>query len=448
MLGISLLEATVNAAAPAAWLSDLFGGCRSIGQSGGRGWNHHVIVNLNRECRQIANPSDGEDNPPSDRMRATNLLLYALIGVIAAAGISTILQEREIRALRRALAETSHAVAETSREQHEYFKALGRAVGLLLNEQSAQWPLIELDLRDLDTSIVALRNNITAIGSTLHVKHSPEDIDIGSLDNYNELDRNWKSIRDTSNRQMVPCQVDKSTAVIVTLGQSNAANYALIRYTPKHDVRNFDLYDGRCYKAEDPLLGASGTLGNFAEPLADMLIERGLYARVIIAPIAMGGSTVEQWADEGVFNRRILVLIRRLFDAGLTPTAILWHQGESDAGVGDAQVRQYRKNLLEVIATFREYGISAPFFVALATKCGGYSTPSGHNIREGQASAVNPLNNVFLGPDTDALGDEYRGKEHCHFNAVGLLRHAAMWADVLQAWADSQKLTRRDAAER
>src|SRR5271169_543565 len=168
MLGISLLEATVNAAAPAAWLLDLFGGCRSIGQSGGRGWNHHVIVNLDRECRQIANPSDGEDNPPSDRMRATNLLLYALIGVIAAAGIATILQEREIRALRRALAETSHAVAETSREQHEYFKALGRAVGLLLNEQSAQWPLIESNLRDLDTSIVALRNNITAIGSTLH----------------------------------------------------------------------------------------------------------------------------------------------------------------------------------------------------------------------------------------------------------------------------------------
>jgi hypothetical protein len=381
-------------------------------------------------------------------MRTTNLLLCALIGVIAAAGIAVGLQERETLALRRALAETNHALAETSREQHEYFKALGHAVGLLRNEQSTQWPPIESNLRDLDTSIVALRNNITVIASRLDVKHSPEDIDIGSLDNYSELDQNWNSIRDTSNRQRVPCQVDKETAVIVTLGQSNAANYALMRYTPKHDVRNFDLYDGRCYKAEDPLLGASGTLGNFAAPLADMLIERGLYARVIIAPIAMGGSTVEQWADEGVFNRRILVLIRRLFDAGLTPTTILWHQGEGDSGVGDSYGRQYRKNLLEVIATFRNYGISAPFFVALATKCGGYPRPGGDNIREGQATAVNPLDKVFLGPDTDTLGDEYRDKEHCHFNAAGLLRHAAMWADVLQAWADTQKLARREAAER
>jgi Carbohydrate esterase, sialic acid-specific acetylesterase len=381
-------------------------------------------------------------------MRSSNLLLGALVVVIAAAGIAAILQERQILDLRRTVAETSHTLAQTSQEQHEYFKALGHAVGLLRNEQSAQWPLIESNLRDLDISIVALRNNITAIGSKLGVKHRAEDIEIDSLDNYNELDQNWKSIRDTSNRQMVPCQVDKSTAVIVTLGQSNAANYAQMRYTPKHDVRNFDLYNGHCYKAEDPLLGASGTLGNFAGPLADMLIERGLYARVIIAPIAMGGSTVEQWADEGVFNRRILVLIRRLFDAGLTPTAILWHQGEGNSGIGDSHGRQYRKNLLEVIATFREYGISAPFFVALATKCGGYPTPSGHNIREGQASAVNPLDNVFLGPDTDTLGDEYRGKEHCHFNAAGLLRHAAMWADVLQSWYDLQKLARREAAER
>ena len=382
-------------------------------------------------------------------MRLIKPLLFAFVVVIGAAavlaGVVTLRglhnQRLEIQALGRTL-------GETRAEQRRYFEALGHAVGLLRNEQSAQWPLIESNLRDLNISIVAQRSNMTAIGSRLGVKHSPEDIDIGSLDNYDELDQNWKSIRDTSIRQRVPCQVDKGTAVIVTLGQSNAANYALMRYTPKHDVRNFDLYNGRCYKAEDPLLGASGTLGNFAGPLGDLLIERGLYARAIIAPIAMGGSTVEQWADEGRFNRRILVLIRRLFDAGLTPTAILWHQGEGDSGIGDSHGRQYRKNLLEVIATFRAYGISAPFFVALATKCGGYPRPGGDNIREGQASAVNPLDNVFLGPDTDTLGDEYRDKEHCHFNAAGLVRHASMWADVLQAWTNSQKPDQRQSAER
>jgi hypothetical protein len=385
-------------------------------------------------------------------MRLTNPLLCVLVVVIAASGVLAVSREKEI--LRRlhdqqlAIEALGRAVGETRAEQRRYFEALGLAVGQARNQESKLWPAIEGQLGDLDASDAAQRNDLTALAASLGVKHSPRDIDVGSLDNYDELDQNWKSFRDHSQRTQVPCRADERTAVIVTLGQSNAANYALMRYTPNHDVLNFDLYDGRCYKARDPLVGASGTGGNFATPLADMLIERGLYARVIIAPIAMGGSTVEEWADKGVFNRRILVLLRRLFDAGLTPTQILWHQGEGNSGLRDSHGRQYRKNLLEVIATFRTYGISAPFFVALATKCGPYPRIGGNNIRNGQASAVNPLDNVFLGPDTDTLGDEYRDKEHCHFNAAGLPMHAAMWADVVQAWAHSQKLAKREAAER
>jgi hypothetical protein len=385
-------------------------------------------------------------------MRLTNSLLCVLVVVIGASGVLAVGKEKQI--LRRlhdqqlAIEALGRAVGETRAEQRRYFEALGLAVGQARNQESKLWPAIEGQLGDLDASGAALRDNLTALAASLGVKHSPQDINIGSLDNYDELDQNWKSFRDTSHRTQVPCRADERTAVIVTLGQSNAANYALMRYMPKRDVLNFDLYDGRCYKAHDPLLGASGTGGNFATPLADMLIERGIYTRAIIAPIAMGGSTVEEWADQGVFNRRILVLMRRLFDAGLTPTQILWHQGEGNSGARDSHGRKYRKNLLEVIATFRTYGISAPFFVARATKCGPYPRPNGDNIRDGQASAVNPLDNVFLGPDTDTLGDEYRDKEHCHFNAAGLLRHAAMWADALQGWAHSQRLARREAAER
>lgn len=396
-------------------------------------------------------------------MRLTNLLLCVLIVIIAATGVAAVVKERQMQhQLREVVAQARNevhnqqialeslglAVGELRKEEHAYFEALGLAVGMVRKEQYALWPAVEGHLRDLDASYVDLRNNITAIGSAFGVKHNPQDIDIDSMDNYDELDQNWKSFRDTSNRTKVPCRAEEGTAVIVTLGQSNAANYALMLYAPKHDVLNFDLYDGHCYEARDPLLGASSILGNFATPLADMLIERRLYARVIIAPIAMGGSTVEQWAYEGMFNRRILVLIRRLFDAGFTPTQILWHQGEGNSGVGDSHGRQYRKNLMEVIATFRSYGISAPFFVALATKCGPFPRPDGDNIREGQVSAVNPLENVFPGPDTDRLGDELRDKDRCHFNAAGLLRHAAMWADVLQAWADSKGIGQHQAAER
>jgi hypothetical protein len=391
---------------------------------------------------RLVSTSGGDDpKPPTPRRFLsfrTFLATIALV-VITGLGLAAWQAERYVTSTLRKQRSEQQALRseqQTMRsEQQAYAQALGQALGEMRNDWQRSWPAFEGALKDIDASSTSFRNNLAAAVSQLGIRHTPKDIEIASLDDYDELDQNWKSFRDVSGRDRTSCDVTRNTAVIVTLGQSNAANYGLAPYTPQRDVVNFDVYDGNCYRARDPLLGASGMGGNFATPLGDILIQRGLYDRVIIAPIAMGGSTVEQWADEGRFNRRILVLIRRLFDAGLAPTHILWHQGEGNRGEGDGHGRQYRKNLLEVISTFRRYGISAPFFVALATRCGIYPRPNGENIREGQRTAVNPLMNVFLGPDTDQLGDEYRDSEHCHFNAAGLQRHAAVWANVLEAWS-------------
>lgn len=268
--------------------------------------------------------------------------------------------------------------------------------------------------------------------SLAHSRGGPADIVVGAKDNYEELDQNWNSIRDTSDRKAALCTIDgerSRTAVIVILGQSNAANHGAGRYAAKHRVDNFNIYDGKCYHAEDPLLGASGDGGNFATRLGDKLIEDGLFDRVILAPIGMGGTTVEQWADEGMFNRRIPVVIRRLYDAGLTADFILWHQGEGNPGMGDRGGRQYRKNLLEVVQTFRRYGVDAPFFVALATLCGG-PHQNAENIRAGQSGAVDPSARIYQGPDTDIIGTEHRW-DKCHFDETGLGLAATLWLEVI-----------------
>src|SRR5215831_14705799 len=83
-----------------------------------------------------------------------------------------------------------------------------------------------------------------------------------------------------------------SSLTIVTLGQSNAANFAQCHYQSVTDVLNFNLYDGKCYRAIDPLVGASGDGGNFATRLGDILIWRGFAERVILAPIAMGNTKI------------------------------------------------------------------------------------------------------------------------------------------------------------
>jgi Carbohydrate esterase, sialic acid-specific acetylesterase len=289
----------------------------------------------------------------------------------------------------------------------------------------------------IERMVVGLQDAMSVLAFSVGQKSDPRSIILGDLDSYESLDANWKSFRDVSGRAAMPCSAAGRTAVIVLLGQSNSANHGSARTTSKHSVDNFNLYDGRCYHATDPLLGASGDGGNFATRLGDLLIEEGPFDHVIIAPIGMGGTRVHQWAKEGMFNRRIAALIRRLYEAGLSPNFILWHQGEGESGIGDIGGRQYRKNLLEVVQTFRQYGIGAPFFVALATRCGG-SHPNAKNIRDGQRSAANGVLGIYLGPDTDALGSEYRDPEECHFAEQGLAAHAELWARAIMTYEASR----------
>jgi hypothetical protein len=230
--------------------------------------------------------------------RATVALLIALLLAIAA--MTYWLDRRGAKRLRVTAAELRNETA-----------GLRSSIVELRNEAAG-----------IRSSIVEQRNEIALLRSATGVSLQPTSIELGPADTYERLDHNWKSIGDASGRAAVPC-IDGGPLrplVIVTLGQSNAANHGQGLYAPKHRVDNFNLYDGKCYKAVEPLLGPSGEGGNFATRLADMLIERRLAARVVVAPIAMGGTTVEQWALEGVFNRRIPASIRRLYDAGLSPT--------------------------------------------------------------------------------------------------------------------------------
>jgi hypothetical protein len=293
-----------------------------------------------------------------------------------------------------------------------------------------QFRLLTKALNDAGTSF-GLDPSRTGYGT-------PADIILGPTDTYEQLDQAWGSIRDATGRRESSTAIEGDrtrTAVIVIVGQSNAANHGTGRLVARHCVDNFSLYDGKCYHAADPLLGASGDGGNFATRFGDKLIEGGLFDRVILAPIAMGGTMVEQWAEEGMFNRRIPALIRRLYDAGLRADFVLWQQGEGNPGVGDIGGRQYRKNLLEVIRTFRRYGVSAPFFVSLTTTCGG-PHPNAKNIRDGQQSAVNPKAAIYQGADTDMIGLEYRW-DACHFNEVGLDMAASLWLEVIATYCRS-----------
>jgi hypothetical protein len=252
----------------------------------------------------------------------------------------------------------------------------------------------------------------------------------------------------------IPCsQVPRERlAVLLTAGQSNISNTgapdpkAGRLYEPHNRFYNFNRFDGKCYIARNPLLGTPGNLENVAVRLGDDLIDRKIYRNVLIAPVAIGGTYLEEWRPRGgKYFEVVLAALAGLRDAQFEPTAVMWHQGEYNAfafttnGAEDGTILNvtapmkeagrlsYLRNYLEIAAGLRAADVTAPIFIAQATLCG--SVPD-EIIRSAQASVPNPALGVYPGPDTDQIGLSERS-DRCHISHAGTNRHAAMWADRL-----------------
>jgi hypothetical protein len=219
------------------------------------------------------------------------------------------------------------------------------------------------------------------------------------------------------------------TAIIIVHGQSNAANYGNTRYNARGAVDNFDPATGNCFAAADPLLGTDGAGGNFATRLGDLLIEAGRYDHVVLVPIAAEGASLA--ALNGDKAGRIDNAIARLSVAGLTPTHIIFQQGEKDALLTTTS-REYVEALHQLVRRFRGAGLTAPFYVSRSTKCDAVAPKNIAAVRDGQFAAVNEALGIRPGPDTDLIGNDGRNPhDGCHMNELGTLANAALWAAFL-----------------
>jgi hypothetical protein len=253
-------------------------------------------------------------------------------------------------------------------------------------------------------------------------------IHVSAADTYETIDLNRGSCNDFRSRVPVSTAdvTQGRTAVILIFGQSNGANSGAVPYLPVRRVFNFNVFDGNCYVAKDPLLGATDFRGNFASRMADLLVERGAFDSVLLAPIGVGGTRVEDWTTGGLRHRRLQVAVARIAERGLSFTHVLWHQGETNAGPG-ADRDAYIAAFMNIHAALRWYGVDAPIYVAQASLC---RSPPDETIRAAQRALVNPQLGILAGPDTDAIGFEHR-YDGCHMSESGLIRHAELWAHVL-----------------
>ena len=218
------------------------------------------------------------------------------------------------------------------------------------------------------------------------------------------------------------------TAVILIAGQSNAANSAAQRHGARHPDRAFNFVGGRCYVAASPLLGASGLAGESRTLLADRLLDADAFDRVILAPVAVGSSTVEQWAKGGAVNESMLPLLQDV-TMRYRVTHVLWHQSESDFALKTEPAR-YKDLLLSFVGSLRENGVDATVFISKASRCGPVWAES-NAIRRAQQELASTRAGLKLGVDTDALLDAQDRYDDCHFADSGEVKSAAAWAAIL-----------------
>lgn len=225
-------------------------------------------------------------------------------------------------------------------------------------------------------------------------------------------------------------QQDGKTMIALTFGQSNAANNGQSPYTP-HNAAVYNYYKGKLYTAKDPLLGATREKGSVWSRLGDMLIDKGLYTKVIFIPIAVGGSEIACWTSGDCF-KKLQETLQFLDSQHIQLTHIFWHQGETD-NLKNTTEATYKDQLAKILQTLRKTQ-SADLYVSIASYHPGSTTkPLGVDrvIRKAQQSFINENKGVLQGPDTDTLIHAIHRYDSVHFSDFGMNAYADLWLKAI-----------------
>ncbi|TBY74491.1 sialate O-acetylesterase [Rhizobium leguminosarum] len=234
-----------------------------------------------------------------------------------------------------------------------------------------------------------------------------------------------------------PPQTDR-TAVLLILGQSNAANYGGQRHRSNYGARVVNALDKRCFIAASPLLGSTNTRGEYWTLLANSLIASGQNDNVILAPLAYSGSEVARWAAGGDFSPVLVDTVKQLQDSGYRITNVLWVQGEADLVIGTT-AEAYQERFMSMVNTLRQHGVEAPVYISIASKClepsnGGFKEHIPDNaVVRAQVALSKSGHGIREGVNSDALLDGDDRYDDCHFGGTGGEKASQAWLNLLRS---------------
>jgi peptidoglycan/LPS O-acetylase OafA/YrhL len=224
------------------------------------------------------------------------------------------------------------------------------------------------------------------------------------------------------------------TLVLLAAGQSNAGNMSAVLSKSAYGSRVSEFFDGKLYVASDPLRASSDSLGSPWVALANALIAKGAYDNVVIALVAKGGTSIREWRSGGELNRRLANASEALAQAGIPANVFAYVQGESERFSGSEyqDTQKYGEALSEVIGTVRKSAPLSKVYVAQTSWCPfDEDNPTGpiKAVRDAQAASVG--DNIFLGPDLDAISEPGDRRDFCHLSEQGHRKFVAEWLRIL-----------------
>ena len=220
--------------------------------------------------------------------------------------------------------------------------------------------------------------------------------------------------------------------IFLAFGQSNSADYGEGIYTCKNEVYNY--YKGDLYRAKEPLLGADGSGSSVWTRVADMVIDSGLYKKVIIIPCGIGQTSVQCWSD-GPCRQKLEETLDYLKKDNINITHIFWDQGETD-NVDKTTKAEYKIRLKNVIETIRKKNFHADFYCTLTSYVpfnNNHSFGINKDIISAQEETVKEMEHVKAGPNTDLLNLAYYRFDYLHFTEHGLNKLAYEWYKKIKA---------------
>jgi Carbohydrate esterase, sialic acid-specific acetylesterase len=208
--------------------------------------------------------------------------------------------------------------------------------------------------------------------------------------------------------------------VIITGGQSEAANSYGPAPPADQNLRTFMFYDGKCYKLQSPVLGATSEADSLWPTLGDKL-NAETDRPVVFINGAVGGTQIGDWLDSrsGYLGRLAhqILLARKV---GLDPDLVLWIQGETDAAV-ETDPESYTRDQQALIERLDALGATNPetkWVIYRSTHCTDRSNNGSAIERAISELASKESNRIVLGPRLTGYDDNLR-RDGCHLNARG-----------------------------